>query len=757
MTIEWNEHPDRTSENERLDFTKTYIDVVIKTSETNKDQFKKNIQEAFGGTDWLDSGAAYNEILTNASFFEMSKEELEALKKARNKPYFARIDFIPEESMNREKHYLGKTSLYQRENQEQMIVDWRSPIANLYYEGRLGGTSYEANGDLYKGELALKRQLMIEEGDLTEIRDIDLTTTDELLQDSLAKSSSNRLTEIISTIQEEQNRIIRADLNKPIIVQGAAGSGKTTIALHRISYFIYQYKNHFDASQLMILAPSKLFIDYISEALPELGVEKIRQTTFADYAQSCIGRSLHLIEDDKLIRFLEEESEQNKKALMISNIKGSKSFYRVLVHYVQDIENSIVPIDDFYVDKYRLYSKKQFLSLFQNDFSYMPIYKRLDRLKMILQNQVRLQKKNMIDRVEHFYDQRLEKALFHRSPSDERKEYVTKALEKKNERIVEVKKNIRTAVSSYMRFAKKKSVLVWYKELFEDPKKIVVLSGGLISQEQAEDVAAYTLNMIKKKKYELEDLAPLLYLEHRLNGIDKDLRSKNVVIDEAQDYSYMQIQTLKKSLETDMFTLVGDLAQGIHSYRGTNDWESIHKEIFPRGIYTELQKSYRTTVEIMKQANLLLKKLPNKFPEVEPVVRHGNEPEFHACLSKTKLGSKLLEDVEVWKKQEFKTFAIITKTMKDALLLWKEVEKIAPGEVFLLEESSQIPKNKIVLLPSYLSKGLEFDCVMIASYSESYRSDRELDVKLLYVSMTRPLHRLNFYGKKKEDFLIDKQ
>ncbi|MHC8521419.1 hypothetical protein ACPJHQ_09025 [Rossellomorea sp. H39__3] len=150
----------------------------------------------------------------------MSKEELDSLEKARSKPYFARIDFRHDGSQQFEKHYIGKTSLYQRDNQEQIIVDWRSPIANLYYEGRIGDVSYDAEGETYIGDLSLKRQYMIEEGKLEEVRDIDLTTTDELLQDSLAKSSSNRLTEIISTIQEEQNRIIRADLNKPIIVQG---------------------------------------------------------------------------------------------------------------------------------------------------------------------------------------------------------------------------------------------------------------------------------------------------------------------------------------------------------------------------------------------------------------------------------------------------------------------------------------------------------------------------------------------------------
>lgn len=269
-----HQHPDYNEENQRLEYTKRYMEAVIKTAETSKDNFQDNMKAAFKD---VDSSLGYSSLLTNARFFDMSKEELSSLKKSRLKPYFARIDFSRDDPPVEEVIYIGKTSLYSRENQDQLIVDWRSPIANLYYEGRLGDVSYVSNGENFNGELLLKRQFMMERGLLTEIRDIDLTTNDQLLQETLAGSASNRLTEIVSTIQEEQNKVIRADLNKPIIVQGGAGSGKTTIALHRISYFIFQYKENFQPEQLMIIAPSNLFLDYISEALPELGVENIKQ------------------------------------------------------------------------------------------------------------------------------------------------------------------------------------------------------------------------------------------------------------------------------------------------------------------------------------------------------------------------------------------------------------------------------------------------------------------------------------------------
>jgi DNA helicase II / ATP-dependent DNA helicase PcrA len=754
MTKESALHPDFSNESERLEFTKRYIDVVIETSQSSKEKYKENMEKAFGDVDWGESSAAYIDILTNSSFFEMSKEELESLLKAKNKPYFARIDFKTQGSDRTEKHYIGKTSLYQRENQEQIIVDWRSPIANLYYEGRIGDVSYEAEGETYEGDLSLKRQYMIEEGRLEEIRDIDLTTTDELLQDSLAKSSSNRLTEIISTIQEEQNRIIRADLNRPIIVQGAAGSGKTTIALHRISYFIYNYKQHFDPRQLMILAPSNLFIDYISEALPELGVEKVRQTTFSDYVMTCLEKKLKLVEDDKLIRLIERNHEiEVKKASWISGFKGSKTFRRILDHYIEEIEKRFYPSQDFYVDKYKLYSAKKFTHLFKEEYTYMPVYRRIEKLKSLLQGYVRSNKKQMIEKVETFFDEKIEKALYQRAGAGNRKEYISKALDKKAERLEEVKKAVRTSVTQYMKQFEKKNLEQYYSELFSDPDRLVEYSRGELDLHQAEDLCFYTMSLLMKKKYEVEDLAPILYLQTHLFGIDKFYKAKNIVIDEAQDYSYMQLYTLKRALETDMFTLVGDLAQGIHSYRGLQAWEPVYKEVFPRATYTELQKSYRTTIEIMEEANKLLSLLPNEFPKVNPVVRHGDAPCSFMYEEAGELAEIIGGIVSKGKEEGFQTFAVIGKSMKDCRQIYKILNEKMPGKIKLLEEQESIPKDRIVVVPSYLSKGLEFDVVMITVIDEVFSSGNELDIKLQYVAMTRPLHRLSFIGKSMGQFI----
>lgn len=745
-------HPDFDKEHQRLDFTKKYIDVVIKTSESSKDQFQKNMREAFGDSDWSEAGL-YSELLTAANFFEMSQTELESLRIARNKPYFARVDFVRNDSDQGEVLYFGKTSLYQRESQEQIIVDWRSPIANLYYEGRIGEIEYQAEGETFSGNITLKRQLMIEKGELEEVRDIDLTTTDELLQESLSKSSSNRLTDIITTIQEEQNKIIRADLNKPIIVQGAAGSGKTTIALHRISYFIYHYKDLFDPRQLMILAPSRVFIDYISEALPELGVDKVKQFTFAEYVQVAIGRPVKLKPDDKLTRLLEEPNEETEVAIWVSGLKGSPLFKLILDAYIKDIFRDFYPAEDFYCDNYRLYSAKKFIRLLEEDYWYLPLYSRLDKLKVILQNEVKLKKKKMLDQVAAFYQTKIDKAFAKNIDPVKRKEFVTKCHDKKIERTERMKKAIRTSVTAYFKPFKKKSLQQYYQELYQNPERMVSYSNGKLSLTDARALCEYNQQLFHEKSHEIEDLGALLYLQELLFGVDKENKAKNVVIDEAQDYSFMQLQALKTAFDTDMFTLVGDLAQGIHSYRGLQSWEEIHRSIFPRATYTELKKSYRTTVQIMRQANRILRLLPYDFPEVEPVVRHGREPEF-ISIKRDGWEKKVIDLIGMLKDEGYKTFAIIAKTMKDCKLAHEKLVKMST-EFHLIDEEGAIPKQYTLIIPSYQSKGLEFDVVLALSLEEMFHRDIELDIKLLYVTMTRPLHRLYFFGNKQDDFLLE--
>ncbi len=747
-------HPNFDEETERLDFTKKYMDIVIQASESTEENFRENLKGALDGVDFKDSSLSYLNMLTNSTLLRRTHEEVRNLKRNRNKPYFARINFNREETGKEEVLYFGKVSLFDKETQQPIIVDWRSPVANLYYDGRLGYVSYKAEGEEFKGYLALKRQFIIEDGALAEIRDVDLTTTDELLQKSLSESASNRLTDIVSTIQEEQNSIIRADLNKPIIVQGAAGSGKTTIALHRISYFIYTYAEYFSPDQLMILAPNRLFIDYISEVLPELGVDHIQQTTFVDFVKKCLGKPIKLAKADaKLLGFIHDEYKNPEMIKWISAFKGSLEYRDMLEHYVEDILSSLLPKEDFFVSKFRLYKARDIHHLMTYEYRYLPYYKRIDKVKKVLQNTVRLEKKKMLHKVTKFYDDKLDNVLFKTQIDPEkRRRYVTKALDKKAELIEEITKQSRTAVNTYIKKLQNHDVFYYFQRFVTE--LFPTYASGILTDEQIQFFMDYQKQL--KKSYELEDLAGLLYLKAKLYGVKKELMARNVVIDEAQDYSYFQLAALKTALETDMFTIVGDLAQGIHSYRGINNWATVRDNIFPRATYKTLQKSYRTTIEIMNAANQLLELLHLNLPMVEPVVRHGDKPVFHQIsMSEKETVRTITEVIKTLYDENMKTIAIVGKTNKECQKLAKAFNKYSDLPVQLLKENDEINKEEVVIVSSNLSKGLEFDAVLVYSNEEVF-DNNEIDIKLLYVSMTRPLHRLHFFGTDLTNFLLDK-
>ncbi|MEH7309000.1 RNA polymerase recycling motor HelD [Neobacillus drentensis] len=750
------EHKDYQAEVERLEFTKEYIKSVLEMSKGNKEQFVENLKEAFAELDTSDSSLSYMTLLTNAQFLELAESELERLASVIGKPYFSRINFTNSGDSEEEILYIGKASLFDRVNQIPIIVDWRSPIANVYYDGRLGNVTYNAYGETQSGYLSLKRQYEIENGLLKEIRDIDLTTHDELLQKSLSGKADNRLTEIVATIQNEQNEVIRASLKHPIIVQGAAGSGKTTIALHRISYFLYSSGYRFPPEKLMILAPNKLFIDYISAVLPDLGVNKINQTTFIEFMRRCLDKKIKLISPNSKLMALINGNEKSKSIQWVSSYKGSLEFKELIEHYLKEIEFNLAPCEDFIIEKSRLMRGGKLKKLFIQEFQYLPIYKRLDKIKNLLANDLRIKKSMILSKINSKYDDALEKLLFSsRINSEKKREKVVFLMDSKEKRISTVEQESKVAIKNYMNSFVKKDIFTLYKELMTSPELLKKYSPTL-SESECKRLSNYCQRIFNKKALELEDLAPLFYMKAKLEGIEEQYKMKSIFIDEAQDYSYFQFAALKEGFETELFTIVGDLAQGIHSYRGLNSWEPLVNDIFPNANYQSLQKSYRTTVEIMHLANDILSIMDKDLPKVEPVIRHGDKPLYTKIdpANPEQVKEILEHDIHVLKEEELNSIAIIGRTDKECLRIHNMLENSnLPTQ--LLKEKEDMKKGCVVILPSYLSKGLEFDAVLILTLEESY-SEEELDIKLLYVAMTRPMHRLYLYASAPSELLLNK-
>lgn len=735
-------HPDFEFEFERLTYTKDYMQQLLEESRRDVKSSQENIRQSMADLDYLDSSLSYINILTNARFFEMARSQKEGLEAIQQKPYFARIHFQKDGETD-ELLYIGKTSLFHRETQEPIIVDWRSPVANVYYDGRLGDLTYQVREEEHKGHLFSKRQYKIENGELKDIRDIDMTTNDELLQEALAGKADVRLTEIVSTIQAEQNAIIRAHLKQPIIVQGAAGSGKTTIALHRISYFLYTMGEHFPAEKLMILAPSKLFMDYIADVLPELGVGKICQTTFAEYVLNATGIKVKLADSNAKLAML-TEAKIDDRVIWISRMKGSLSYRTIMDHYIHKIERQMADLfEDVYIEKYRVMKGASLKKLFLEEFAYMPVEKRIERIKSILQTHVRRKGKELTFTLSRKYEEALDQALSIRDDA-KRKESVTKFLDERDYRLPIIEKEAKTVASSYMKRFTKSNIKKLYRQWLTDPSLIEELTPNWLKEEQQTFLSAHI-----KEKWEIEDLAALYYLHAKLKGVSDEWKMRVVFIDEVQDYSEFQLAALKDGLETDMFTMVGDLAQGIHSYRSLTSWDPV-KDLFPRATYTTLQKSYRTTIEIMELANQVLAQMDEELPLVEPVVRHGLEPQYHQSGSFNpdlvgRIHAEILE-------RGHRSVALVCKTVKEAERIHKDL-KSSGIRVQLLGEDSDIDQESLLVVPSHLAKGLEFDAVMLTAFEEPFR-DHPIERKLLYVAMTRPMHELHLIGSSKQMFLL---
>ena len=320
------------------------------------------------------------------SFLLPERRGAENIKKIKDKPYFARMDF-KEKSKDLEKFYIGKISILDNKTAYPIIVDWRAPIANLYYEGKIGNAEYECLGEKIKGEIFLKRQYIIENQELQKYVNINVTGNDVLLQNALEEKADDRLKNIVATIQDEQNKIIRADINKPLIVQGVAGSGKTTIALHRAAYLIYNYGKEFSPDSFMIIAPNKFFLNYISNVLPDLGVENVKQYTFEDFAYEVIGKKLKISDsNEKLVIIVNKEFDEINKGnidviIKESKIKSSIEFKEIMDSYIKLLEESYLPKKDFVLHNVRVMKYETMMDLFLNTYKNLTFIRRIEEIK----------------------------------------------------------------------------------------------------------------------------------------------------------------------------------------------------------------------------------------------------------------------------------------------------------------------------------------------------------------------------------------
>jgi DNA helicase-2/ATP-dependent DNA helicase PcrA len=751
------EHPDYREELGRLDYTLKYIEKIIVSQVSKKAKIDQTVKSTMLHFDSANS-ENYITMMINTMLQDRMGLRLKNLATSRKKPYFARVDFHEDGAVKKEKIYIGKTSLIREEDQEVIIVDWRAPAANLYYEERLGRSGYKCPEGLIRGEMDLKRQFSIDGGKLLDIMDIDITTNDEFLQSYLGANADNRLKDIVSTIQAEQNQVIRADMWNPLIVQGAAGSGKTTIALHRIAYLIYTYEKTIKPESFMIIAPNKLFLNYISEVLPELGVEKVKQTTFIDLALDCLKLKLKVQDPSEKLAFLTDTANtsagESSLVTKSSLFKSSMEFKRILEAYIQKREETYLPQADFQLGSFTIMTRDEILSLFKEEYPDLPFKKRIGRIQYVMQNKVKSERIKLTEKLQRICDQKVMILKGMQSEEDLLRKQIIQCIEKKDEQIAEVNRASKFAVKDYLSKIENRTPLQYYADFFLDGS-FEKLAASHLDAELINTIKQTTMKFINDKNLELEDLAPLLYLKLEVDGLDQKIPIEHIVVDEAQDLSIFQLYLIRRLIRGSSMTILGDLCQGIHSYRGITDWDPVMDEVFQgKCRYLSLKQSYRTTVEIMDAANSVIRKLTYDIPLAEPVIRHGHVPVVRHTASLAETSEWIAGNIEDCRKSGYQTIAVLCKTVEECRQLGKLINKHGQDIKVITGKEKEYPGG-VVMLPAFLAKGLEFDAVIIADASTDSYPDDPLHTKLLYVAMTRPLHRLYIYCQGELSPLLD--
>lgn len=505
-----------------------------------------------------------NELMIKNAI-EMYSEKLRLMEKSIDKPYFARLDFARDGETKLEKLYIGKVGVMDEDNNN-IVIDWRAPISSMYYDSNIGRASYIAPEGTCTGELMLKRQYDIENRELKSYQDVDTVSNDELLKPYLNASADNRLKNIVSTIQHEQNSIIREPISKNIIIQGVAGSGKTTVALHRIAYLVYNYRESIKPNQYLVIGPNKFFVNYISGVLPDLDVENVKQLTYEELCSEFLNEEISLINEDKKIAL----SILNEDTLKYEKFKVSMEMKNALDKFIQEMDLNILPNKGIEIKGYEIIPRDTIKDIYfsiESSNIYDNIKKKLDRTNLMLTKYIEDNYDTIMSNIKEQYNKNINIVSKNLNKNE---------LDKYNLVEKEVKNGCKVSLKKYF-INLIPNILNTYTKFLSNMKKYVNpgfynITFDIRVQENIEN--------IKKRKVEFEDLSALIYLKSRISGIEPYEQYRQVAIDEAQDFGDFSFYALKTLLKNATFSIFGDLAQSIYQYRGINRWEEVIENTF---------------------------------------------------------------------------------------------------------------------------------------------------------------------------------
>ena len=735
--------------------------------------------------------AAETERVTNyLQFRALSVGVLRRLSRLLYSPYFGRIDFRESTAKKAIRLYIGVSSLVHEETGEHLVLDWRAPVSSMFYDYELGPAQYKSmRGDNF-GELLLKRQFRIENGVLKLMFDSSLKIDDEILQEVLGKASGDRMRAIVNTIQKEQNQVIRNEDRKALVVQGVAGSGKTSIALHRAAYLLYRYRDTIRSENIVIFSPNQVFADYISAVLPELGETNVTQTTFRAFARGFLGPNLVLEDVHDQLEYLianrgkasstevRDKTDPTSQATRdyetrLAGIrwKSSAPFIQAMKDYAKYLARSVELLPVVFRDTV-VASGDELQSLLNSDYSYMPLHRRLDKVRRRVLWLLQPLEQNRRKELAKELSQDLDKEFYFES------EIAAVARMKTAGEFQEIRESLNSWTL--------RNTFDEYLRLWKDDRVFHAVFDGRELPSAFEEIRRETVERLSSNFVPYEDLAPLLLLRGLLEGLsdgppelDPDgqpvrrapafSQARHVILDEAQDYSAVQYQVLKDAFPEASLTILGDLNQSVHPNFAISGYDIVG-EVFKdkNPAMVTLNKSYRSTRDISLFARALLP----EGEQLEALERPGPLPKLFVAGASScshgsdRLLSQIAQDLKSLSREGLKSIAVICKTATESQLVYERLlaiqRQIQAGPAGASRQGEQdsrgnLPKIHLVrakdrrfvrgtvVIPSYLAKGLEFEAALIYGADAKHYPHPD-DRRLFHMVCTRALHRLYLYS-----------
>jgi DNA helicase-2/ATP-dependent DNA helicase PcrA len=680
--------------------------------------------------------------------YRSSANALKKFTRLVESPWFGRIDFTEPGATESERIYLGIAS-FQDEDGNFLVYDWRAPISSLYYDYPPGPASYQTPNGKITGNIELKRQYLIRGRHIRQMFDTGVTIGDELLREVLSRSSDAQMKSIVATIQKEQNRIIRNDKSRMLIVQGAAGSGKTSAALQRIAYLLYKQRETLTSDQIVLFSPNPLFNSYISSVLPELGEENMQQTTFQQYLEHRLGKDFQLEDPFTQIEHVLTCEGTPSHEARVSGIryKSSTSFLKAIHAYKERLEQEGMIFNPVKFRGLEIVTAERIKERF---YAFDPGIRLANRIEML--RDWLLEELAAFEETEWHMEwveeeiQLLEPEDYLRAHKELRRQQRGKGMtfddfEKEKEflaRMVvqERLKPLRKWIKQ-LRFV---DVPALYRQLFKNDRLFAEIAGGAGFPEHWPEICRQTQEKLERRELAYEDATPFLYLKELVQGFRIYTSVRHVFVDEAQDCSPFQLEFLKRMFPRARMTALGDLNQTIYPHSSAlNDLAPLIGLYGPEETeLIRLSRTYRSTREIVEFTRGMI---PGG-KEIIPFNRRGDKPRIMMAADRDRLHAGIAAAINQLRAEGFESVAVICKTAKESADAFESLHKRLP--LHLITKHSPSFEKGTLVIPVYLAKGVEFDAVIIYNGSKE-QYGREDERKLFYTACTRAMHLLHIF------------